>query len=82
MYTGKWTARAAQDKYIVREPSSEDNIWWGEYNRPMTPDKFEGLFNRVQAYLAGENLTDTDYEQKKGYPMPGISGMVGLVIEF
>jgi iron complex outermembrane receptor protein len=37
---------------------------------------------KCQAYLAGENLTDTDYEQKKGYPMPGISSMVGFVIEF
>jgi iron complex outermembrane receptor protein len=35
-----------------------------------------------QAYLAGENLTDTEYEHKKSYPMPGISVMVGIVIEF
>lgn len=32
-----------------------------------------------QAFLAGENLTNADYEQKAGYPMPGINGMVGLV---
>ena len=37
---------------------------------------------KCQAYIAGENLTDTDYEQKKEYPMPGISGMVGLVLRF
>jgi iron complex outermembrane receptor protein len=35
-----------------------------------------------QAYIAGENLTDTDYEQKKGYPMPGISMMGGVVVHF
>jgi len=34
------------------------------------------------AYVAGENLTDTDYEQKKGYPMPGLSGMVGVAFRF
>ncbi len=33
-------------------------------------------------YIAGENLTDTDYEFKPDYPMPGINGMVGLVLEF
>lgn len=33
-------------------------------------------------YVAGENLTDTDYELKPDYPMPGINGMVGLVLEF
>ena len=38
--TGKWSARAAQDKYIVREQSTEDKIWWGEYNRPYAPESF------------------------------------------
>ena len=55
-YTGKWTARAANDKYFVKEPSSENNIDWGEYNRPMTPEKFNGLFARLQAYWQGEEL--------------------------
>jgi len=35
-----------------------------------------------QVYLAGENLTDAEYEHKKSYPMPGISVMVGIVMEF
>ncbi|MCG6962909.1 MAG: phosphoenolpyruvate carboxykinase (ATP) [Acidobacteria bacterium] len=54
--TGKWSARAAQDKYIVREASTEDSIWWGEYNRPLDPEKFDGLFARVQAYLQDEEV--------------------------
>ncbi len=54
--TGKWSARAAQDKYIVREASTEDRIWWGEYNRPLGPEKFDGLFARVQAYLQDEEV--------------------------
>ncbi|PWB67429.1 MAG: phosphoenolpyruvate carboxykinase (ATP) [Holophagae bacterium] len=54
--TGKWSARAAQDKYIVREESTENRIWWGEYNRPYDPDKFSALFARVQAFLQDEEL--------------------------
>ncbi|MCU0691752.1 MAG: phosphoenolpyruvate carboxykinase (ATP), partial [Polyangiaceae bacterium] len=54
--TGKWTARAAQDKYVVKESSTEDKIWWGEYNRPFSPEKFDALFARVQAYLQDEEL--------------------------
>jgi phosphoenolpyruvate carboxykinase (ATP) len=54
--TGKWSARAAQDKYVVKEPSTEDKIWWGEYNRPFEAEKFNMLFQRVQAYLQGEEL--------------------------
>ncbi|MCD6119412.1 phosphoenolpyruvate carboxykinase (ATP) [bacterium] len=54
--TGKWSVRAAQDKYCVKEPSTEDNIWWGEHNRPFAPAKFNALFARVQAYFQGEEL--------------------------
>lgn len=55
-YTGKWTARAANDKYFVKEESTENKIDWGEYNRPMTSEKFNGLFSRLQAYWQGEEL--------------------------
>jgi len=54
--TGKWSARAAQDKFVVQEPSTEDKIWWGEYNRPYSPEKFSNLYSRVQAYLQDEEL--------------------------
>jgi phosphoenolpyruvate carboxykinase (ATP) len=54
--TGKWTARAANEKYFVRESSTEDKIDWGEYNRPMSPEKFNGILGRLQAFLQGEEL--------------------------
>jgi phosphoenolpyruvate carboxykinase (ATP) len=67
--TGKHTARAASDKFIVREDSSDDQIWWGQYNRPFSTDKFDTLFNRLQGYLQGRDIfiqdafggSDTDY---------------------
>lgn len=55
-YTGKWTARAANDKYFVMEESSAKNIDWGSYNRPMTEEKFNTLFARLQAYWQSEEL--------------------------
>lgn len=36
----------------------------------------------AQLFVAGENLADADYEQKKGYPMPGVSGMGGIKLRF
>jgi phosphoenolpyruvate carboxykinase (ATP) len=54
--TGKHTARAAQDKFIVREPDSEEHVWWGEYNRPISAEKFAETFSRVQGYLQGRDL--------------------------
>jgi len=68
--TGKWTARAANEKYMVREPSTEDKIDWGEYNRPINPEKFNGILYRLQAFFEGEELfvqdvlagADPDYQ--------------------
>lgn len=54
--TGKHTARAANDKFVVREPSTEEHIWWGQYNRPFAPEKFNELFARLQGYLQGRDI--------------------------
>lgn len=54
--TGKWSARAAQDKYVVLEDSTRDDIWWGEYNRPYDTEKFDALYGRVQAFLQDEEV--------------------------
>ena len=54
--TGKHTARAANDKFIVREPTTESHIWWGKYNKPYPTEKFHELFSRVQGYLQGRDI--------------------------
>jgi phosphoenolpyruvate carboxykinase (ATP) len=54
--TGKHTARAANDKFVVREVTSEDNIWWGQYNRPFDAEKFDALFARLQGYFQGKDV--------------------------
>ncbi len=54
--TGKHTARAANDKFIVRDTAVEEHVWWGQYNRPYAADKFHDLYNRVQGYLQGRDI--------------------------
>jgi phosphoenolpyruvate carboxykinase (ATP) len=54
--TGKHTARAAADKFVVREHSTESRIWWGEYNRPFSGEKFNVLLTRLQAFLQGRDV--------------------------
>src|SRR4030065_2041434 len=56
VHTGKHTARAAADKFIVQEQSTSDKIWWGVYNRPFSSEKFNQLMGRVQAFLQGEEV--------------------------
>lgn len=54
--TGKHTARAANDKFIVHESETAAHVWWGEYNRPFESEKFEALFERLQGFLQGRDL--------------------------
>jgi phosphoenolpyruvate carboxykinase (ATP) len=56
MNTGKHTARSANDKFVVRESSTEEHVWWGQYNRPFAPDKFNELFSRMQGFLQGRDV--------------------------
>ena len=54
--TGKHTARAASDKFIVREESTMNDIWWGTYNRPYAHSMWSHLMGRFQAWAQGEEL--------------------------
>ena len=54
--TGKHTARAANDKYIVEESPTEANVWWGQYNRPYERAQFDELYIRLQGYLQGRDV--------------------------
>jgi len=56
VHTGKHTARAAADKFVVHEASSADYIWWGQHNRPFSPQNFNTLLSRLQAYLQGRDV--------------------------
>ncbi|MBU2572917.1 MAG: phosphoenolpyruvate carboxykinase (ATP) [Elusimicrobia bacterium] len=54
--TGKYTARSANDKFVVKGGESEKHVWWSEYNRPFNADKFSALVNRLQGYLEGRDV--------------------------
>ncbi len=54
--TGHHTGRSPNDKFIVREPSSQDKIAWGKINRPLDPTRFTGLYARLTAYLQGRDV--------------------------
>ena len=41
--TGRHTGRSAKDKFIVRDQTTEDTVWWGEVNKEISPDQFAAL---------------------------------------
>ena len=54
--TGEFTGRAAKDKAIVREPGSEDKVFWGDVNKDFPQEKFNALKERMMAHAKGREL--------------------------
>ena len=54
--TGVHTGRSPKDKFIVREPGSEDRIWWGETNAEISEESFERLRDKVTAGLGDDDV--------------------------
>jgi len=49
--TGKHTGRSAQDKFTVRDAETENTVWWGKSNKPMSPEAFAALKADFLAHL-------------------------------
>jgi len=54
--TGHHTGRSPNDKFIVREPSSEQKIHWGKVNQPMREEKFTALLGKLCAFFQGRDV--------------------------
>jgi len=49
--TAPHTGRSPNDKFVVREPSSEKDVDWGKVNQPFPPEKYALLVADVREYL-------------------------------
>ncbi len=56
--TGAHTGRSAKDKFIVRDATTEDTVWWGKVNAEMAPEHFAAL---KEDFLAALGEKDTLY---------------------
>ncbi|KAI9768285.1 MAG: Protein kinase C-like 1 [Geoglossum umbratile] len=54
-YSGPKTGRSPLDKRIVKEKSSEGNIWWGPVNKAMSPEVWRINRERAIDYLNIQN---------------------------
>src|SRR5215211_5551100 len=54
--TGEHTGRSAKDKAIVREPRSEDKVFWGDVNKDFSQAKFNALKERMMAHAKDREL--------------------------
>ena len=58
--TGKHTGRSPKDKFFVKEPTSQDAIWWHPGNQPIASTKFDGLLERMQQFVATHDVYTQD----------------------
>jgi len=65
--TGIYTGRSPKDKYIVDEPSSNSDIWWGPVNQKISEETFNELYDQVTNFY---NLNS----QSKTYVFDGFAG--------
>ncbi|MCA9971688.1 MAG: phosphoenolpyruvate carboxykinase (ATP) [Anaerolineales bacterium] len=54
--TGDHTGRSPNDKFIVKEPTSENDIWWGKVNRPFKQENFDYLHRKMMAYIQNRDV--------------------------
>jgi len=54
--TGAHTGRSPNDKFLVKESSSQDDVWWGKTNRPVGPEQFDRLYDDMMASLVNKEL--------------------------
>ena len=57
--TGVHTGRSPQDKFVVRDETTEDMVWW-DANAAITPEQFETLRQDFIAHAAGRELFAQD----------------------
>ena len=62
--TGVFTGRSPKDKYIVRDDTTRDTVWWADQgkndNKPLSPEVWSQLKQLVSEQLSGKRLFVVD----------------------
>jgi phosphoenolpyruvate carboxykinase (ATP) len=54
--TGEFTGRSPQDRFIVKDSITENEVWWGNVNIPFEPKAFDALLAKVTDYLSNKEV--------------------------
>jgi phosphoenolpyruvate carboxykinase (ATP) len=54
--TGKFTGRSPLDRFLVKDDYTKDRVWWGKINKPVSPENFDRLYDKVVNYLSGKEV--------------------------
>src|SRR3989304_1626327 len=54
--TGKYTGRSPDDRYIVFDDETHENVDWGKVNHQFPPGKFDKIFEKMKNFVDGKDL--------------------------
>lgn len=54
--TGKFTGRSPKDRYIVKDNITENDVFWGDVNIPVSSNVFDDIFEEMQMFLKDKKL--------------------------
>lgn len=54
--TGKFTGRSPKDRFIVKDAKTENTVWWGNINIPLSEENFDKIHQQMVDYLADQRV--------------------------
>ena len=54
--TGKFTGRSPKDRFIVKDKTTANTVWWGDINIPIDEKKFDLLQKKIINYFEEKEL--------------------------
>lgn len=55
-YTGKFTGRSPQDRFIVGDALTAHTVDWRENNHPISADRYEAVYHKMTSFLSGKTV--------------------------
>lgn len=70
--TGKRTGRSPKDRFIVDDEITHNTVDWGAVNQPVSPEKFEALWQKSEDYLKNKEhfLSELQVGEDPHYGLP------------
>lgn len=70
--TGARTGRSPKDRFIVKDQTTETQVDWNTINQPLSPEKFDALWQKAAHYLASQDASFTSYLRVGAHDTLGI----------
>lgn len=56
VFTGKFTGRSPDDRYIVEDNTTKQKVNWGKVNHAISKQNFNKIFDRMKKFAKGKEL--------------------------